>query len=71
MKEYKVVIYQENAFSSFLFGSANVNPARFTELLNKNAEAGWRVVTMEREIRRLFLFWNREAHIVILERDRI
>ncbi|MWP49901.1 MULTISPECIES: DUF4177 domain-containing protein [Gilliamella] len=71
MKEYKVVIYQENAFSSFLFGAANVNPVRFSQLLNRNAEAGWRVVTMEREIRRLFLFWKREAHIVILERDRI
>ncbi|MCO6545084.1 MAG: DUF4177 domain-containing protein [Gilliamella sp.] len=71
MKEYKVVIYQENGFSSLFLGVANVNPVRFTELLNRNAEAGWRVVTMEREIRRLFLFWNREAHIVILERDRI
>ena len=69
MKEYKVVIYQESAFSSLLLGAAKVDPVRFTEFLNANAKKGWRVVTMEKDLRRMFLFWKREAYVVILEKD--
>lgn len=69
MKEYKVVIYQESALSSLLLGAAKVDPVRFTEFLNANAKKGWRVVTMEKDLRRMFLFWKREAYVVILEKD--
>lgn len=69
MKEYKAVIYQENALSSLLFGSAKIDPVRFSAFLNANAKQGWRVVTMEKDVRRMFLFWNREAYVVILERE--
>lgn len=69
MKEYKVVIYQEGALSSMLLGAAKVDPIRFSEFLNKNAQQGWRVVTMEKDKRRLFLFWQREAFLVVMERD--
>ena len=48
MKEYKAVIYQENALSSLLFGSAKIDPVRFSAM---------------------FLFWKREAYVVILERE--
>ena len=47
MKEYKAVIYQENALSSLLFGTAKIDPVRFSAFLNTNAKQGWRVVTME------------------------
>ena len=70
MKEYKVVIYQEGALGSLLLGESKVNPVRFSEFLNQHAAQGWRVVTMEREIRRMMGFWNREAFAVILEREK-
>ena len=69
MREYKAVIYQEGLMSSLFLGSAKVNPVRFSEFLNRNAAEGWRVVTMEKDIRRMLLFFSREAYIVILERD--
>lgn len=69
MKEYKIVIYQENALSSLFFGAANTDPDAFAKLLNKHAKLGWRVVTMEKDIRRLGLFWKREAYLVIMERE--
>lgn len=70
MKEYKVIIYQENMLSSLLLGSAKVDPIKFTEFLNKHARQGWHVVTMEKDMRRMMLFWDREAYVVILERER-
>ncbi|MBI0006601.1 MULTISPECIES: DUF4177 domain-containing protein [Gilliamella] len=70
MKEYKVVIYQEGALSSMLLGAANSNPEKFGAFLNDNAQQGWRVITMQKDMRRLFLFWRREAYLVVMERDR-
>jgi len=69
MKEYKVVIYQEGMLGSLVFGESKVNPMRFSEFLNRNAREGYRVVTMEKDIRRMLLLWKREAYIVILERE--
>ncbi len=54
--------------SLFLAGS-KVDPVRFSEFLNKNAQQGWRVVTMEGEVRRMLLFFKREAFMVIMERE--
>ena len=31
MKEYKAVIYQENLLSSLIFGSAKINPVKFSD----------------------------------------
>ena len=70
MKEYKVVIYQEGALSSMLLGAANANAEKFGAFLNDNAQQGWRVITMQKDMRRLFLFWRREAYLVVMERDR-
>lgn len=67
MRQYKVVIYQENLLGSLVFGASKVDPERFSQFLNSHAVQGWRVVTMEREIRRMLLFWQREAYVVILE----
>lgn len=68
--EYKVVIYQEGMLGSLVLGGSKVNPVRFTEFLNQNASEGWRVQTMEKDIRRMLLFWKREAYVVILGREK-
>lgn len=70
MKQYKVIVYQESMLGSLVLGASKVDPERFTDFLNRHAALGWRVVTMEREIRRMLLFWEREAYIVILEQDK-
>ena len=70
MTQYKVVIYQEGVLGSLLLGQSKVNPVRFSEFLNANAEEGWEVVTMEKDIRRLLLLWKREGYIVILKKAR-
>ncbi len=67
--EYKVVIYREPLLGSIFLGGSRVDPKRYSDFLNENAREGWRVVTMERESRREFIFFNREAFLTILERD--
>ena len=69
MKQYKVVIYQEGMLGSLLLGGSKVNPVKFSEFLNMNAKQGWRVTTMEKDIRRMLLLWKREAYVVILARE--
>jgi hypothetical protein len=70
MTQYKAVIYQEGMLGSLLLGQSKINPIRFTEFLNANAEDGWEVVTMEKDIRRMLLFWKREGYVVILKKQR-
>lgn len=66
--EYKVVIYREPLLGSLLLGGSRVDPIRYSQFLNENAKDGWRVVTMEREIRREYLLFKREAFLTIMER---
>lgn len=68
--EYKVVVYREGMLGSLFLQGSKVDPVRFSEFLNTNAEAGWEVVTMEREQRRMLLFFKREAFMVILKREK-
>ncbi len=68
--EYKVVLYRESMLGSLLLGGSKVDPVKFSEFLNRNADEGWRVVTMERESRRMLLFFDREAFMVVMERPR-
>ncbi len=68
--EYKAVIYQEGMLGSLLLGQSKINPVRFSEFLNTNASDGWEVVTMEKDIRRMLLFFKREGYVVILKRNR-
>jgi len=70
MTQYKVVIYQEGMLGSLLLGQSKINPIRFTEFLNANASEGWEVVTMEKDIRRMLLFWKREGYVVIMKKQR-
>jgi len=67
--QYKVVIYQEGMLGSLIFGGAKVNPVKFSDFLNMNAKEGWRVVTMEKDIRRMLLFWKREAYVVLMGKE--
>ncbi|HEY8331103.1 hypothetical protein D3C81_1806290 [compost metagenome] len=70
MKEYKVTLYREGMLGSLLLGASKVDPEKFSDFLNQNAREGWRVVTMEKDVRRMLLLWKREAYLVIMERDR-
>jgi hypothetical protein len=69
--EYKVVVYQEGMLGSLLLGGSKVDPVRFSEFLNHNAIKGWRVQTMEKDIRRMLLFFKREAYVVVLGRELV
>lgn len=66
--EYKVVIYREGLLGSIFLAGSKVDPVRYSDFLNENAKQGWRVITMERESRREFLFFNREAFLTVMER---
>lgn len=68
--EYKVVIYREPLLGSIFLQGSKVNPVKYSEFLNRNAEDGWRVKTMEREIRRELIFFKREAFVTIMEREK-
>ena len=69
MKEYDVLVYQEGMLGSLVLGASKVDPVKFTRFLNARAQLGWRVITMEKDIRRMLLFWKREAYVVVLERE--
>jgi hypothetical protein len=68
--EYKVVIYRENILGSLFLGGSKVDPVRFSDFLNRSGDDGWEVKTMEREIRRMLLFFKREAFMVVLQREK-
>ncbi|ADV46482.1 DUF4177 domain-containing protein [Nitratifractor salsuginis] len=70
MYEYKAVLYQESMLGSLLLGQSKIDPVRFSAFLNANAEDGWEVVTMEKDIRRMLLFWSREGYVVIMKREK-
>ena len=71
MFEYKAIIYQEGMLGSLLLGESKINPLRFSEFLNTNATDGWEVVTMEKDVRRMLLFFKREGYVVILKRNKV
>ncbi|PCJ96334.1 MAG: DUF4177 domain-containing protein [Zetaproteobacteria bacterium] len=69
--EYKVAIYRESMLGSLFLGGSKVDPIKFSEFLNKNGAEGWEVVTMEREIRRMLLFFSREAFLVVMKKEKV
>lgn len=68
--EYKAIVYQESMLGSLLLGGAKVDPVKLSDFLNKNAQNGWRVVTMEKDIRRMLLFFKREAYVILMIREK-
>jgi len=69
--EYKVTVYRESMIGSLFLGGSKVDPLKFTEFLNLNGEDGWEVITMEREIRRMLIFFKREAFVCIMKRPKL
>ena len=67
--EYKVAIYRESMLGSLFLGGSKVDPLKFSDFLNDNGAQGWEVKTMEREDRRMLLFFNREAFLVVMQRE--
>lgn len=68
--EYKVAIYRESMMGSLFLGGSKVDPVKFSEFLNKNGAEGWEVVTMEKEERRMLLFFSREAFLVVMKKAK-
>ena len=69
MKEYKAVIYQENLLSSLVFGSAKINPVKFSEFPQQPRFARLEGRYHGKDQRRMLLFFVREAYVVILEKN--
>ena len=69
--QYKVAIFMEKALGNLLLGAGKVDPIKFSEFLNKNGIQGWEVITIERENRRMFLFFQREAFICVMKRSKV
>lgn len=67
--EYKVAIYREPLLGSIFLGGSRVDPMRYSNFLNDNAQEGWEVITMERELRRELIFFKREAFLTIMKRE--
>lgn len=68
--EYKVIIYRESMMGSLFLGGSKVNAGKFTEFLNENGAKGWEVITMEKEERRMLLFFSREAFLVVMKKEK-
>lgn len=68
--EYQVLIYREGFFGSVIFGASKIDPEKFGSFLNRHGENGWEVVTMERDIRRQFLFFKVDSYAVIMKRKK-
>ena len=68
MNEAILVNYNESALSTLFLGAAKVDTSRLTEFLNTYLKDGFSIKAVEREKRRMFLFFKREAFIIFLER---
>ena len=49
-------------------GAQNVNPNKFSKVLNHYASDGWRLKAVEKDIQKSFFGGVREAYLLILER---
>jgi len=56
---------------SLFLGGSKVDPVKFTDFLNRNGAEGWEVKSMEKESRRMLLFFSREAFLVIMQRELV
>lgn len=49
--------------------SGTLNPRKLQDMLNRYAADGWRFVRSIHETHRIFLFFSRECHFLIFERE--
>ncbi len=67
-KEYKLVHIAEGGCGTLLLGSSGLPLKKVEAELNALAAQGWQVVFQVLEMKRFWLFWQREAVIVTLGR---
>lgn len=67
-KEYKMVHIAEGGCGTLLLGSSGLPLKKIEAELNRLAADGWQVVFQVLEMKRFWLFWQREAVIVTLGR---
>lgn len=67
-KEYKIVHIAEGGCGTILLGASGLPLKKVEAELNELAADGWQVVFQILEMKRFWLFWNREAMIVTLGR---
>ncbi|TKB48950.1 DUF4177 domain-containing protein [Ferrimonas sediminicola] len=68
--EYKVIHIAEGGCGTLLLGSSGLPLKRVEATLNEEAAQGWQLVFQVIERKRYMLFWEREAVIVTLGRNR-
>ncbi|SDI81135.1 protein of unknown function [Ferrimonas sediminum] len=68
--EYKVIHIAEGGCGTLLLGSSGLPLKKVEATLNEEAAAGWQLVFQVIERKRFMLFWDREAVIVTLGRNR-
>lgn len=66
--EYKVVHIVEGGCGTIFLGSSGLPMKKIEAELNAYAAEGWQVVFQVLEMKRFWLFWQREAMIVTLGR---
>ncbi|GGY67558.1 DUF4177 domain-containing protein [Marinobacter zhanjiangensis] len=66
--EYKMVHIAEGGCGTLLLGSSGLPLRKIEAELNRYAAEGWQVVFQVLEMKRFWLFWQREAVIVTLGR---
>ena len=69
MNKALVVHYNESALSTLFLGSAKVDTKRLTSFLNTYLNDGFSIKAVQREQRRMFLFFKREAFFIFLEKN--
>ncbi|MEX1033189.1 MAG: DUF4177 domain-containing protein [Cellvibrionaceae bacterium] len=67
-REYKVVHIAEGGCGTILLGASGLPLKKVEAELNALAADGWQVVFQVLEMKRFWLFWQREAVIVTLGR---
>ncbi|MCL7943680.1 MULTISPECIES: DUF4177 domain-containing protein [unclassified Marinobacter] len=66
--EYKMVHISEGGCGTLLLGSSGLPLKKIEAELNRYASEGWQVVFQVLEMKRFWLFWQRESVIVTLGR---
>lgn len=64
-KQYQVEYYTEGAIGTIFLGAGSLPVERMQAAMNAKSSQGWDVHFMVTEQRRMFLFWKREAAVVV------
>jgi len=67
--QYAVEKHTEGMLGTMLFGASAFNPAKLSNIINKRANAGYRMVFQIKEQRRMLIFWKRECILMTFERS--